>query len=117
MALLATEFSVIGTVTDGEQLVEAEAALQPDVLVVDISMPRLSGLEATLRIRSRGSRVPVVCLTAHTTDDVLEAAWDAGAVGYVAKASLAHDLIPAIRAALEGRRFVSMSITMPSPSH
>jgi DNA-binding NarL/FixJ family response regulator len=106
--LLGREFSVIGTVTDGAQLVEAEARLHPDVLVVDISMPGLNGLEATERIRGTGSRAAVVCLTAHAEDDVLEAAWSAGATAYVVKRSLAYDLIPAIHAALAGRRFASV---------
>jgi DNA-binding NarL/FixJ family response regulator len=107
-ALLAHDFRVVGTFTDGEQLVEAEAALEPDVLVVDISMPGMSGLEATERIRLRGSHAAVVCLTAHTEREIVDAALRAGALGYVVKTSLAHDLVPAIRAALEGRSFVSL---------
>lgn len=111
VSMLAAEFSVIGAVTDGEQLVEAEATLHPDVLVVDVSMPKLSGLEATEQIRRRGSHAAVVCLTAHGEDEVLEAALEAGVLGYVNKTCLAHDLVPAIRAALQGRRFVSHSGT------
>ena len=116
VALLDCEFSVIGTVTDGLQLVEAEAMLQPDVLVVDVSMPGMNGLEATLSIRRRGSQAAVVCLTAHEESDVLEAAFEAGAQGYVTKTCLVQDLVPAIRAALEGRRFVSRSIASPDLS-
>ena len=104
---LACEFSVVATVSDGEQLVAAEAELRPDVLVIDICMPGMSGLEATARIRRRGSQVPVVCLTACEEAETMEAAWAAGALGYVIKGSLAADLVPAVRAALEGRRFVS----------
>jgi len=107
--VLAAEFSVIGAVTDGEQLIEAEATLHPDVLVVDVSMPKMSGLEATEYIRRSGSHAAVVCLTAHEEDDVIEAALEAGALGYVNKTCLAHDLVPAVRAALQGRRFVSVS--------
>jgi DNA-binding NarL/FixJ family response regulator len=107
IAIVAAEFSVIGAVRDGEQLLEAEASLLPDVLVVDVSMPVMSGLEATARIRRRGSRAAVVCLTAHHESEVLEAAFEAGALAFVNKTCLAHDLVPAIRAVLEGRRFVS----------
>jgi DNA-binding NarL/FixJ family response regulator len=107
VAILADEFSVVGTVTDGAQLVAAEAALHPDVLVVDIWMPGMSGLEATAQIRDRGSHVPVVCLTGYSVSDMQDAAWDAGATAYVLKTSLARDLLPAVRAALDGRRFVS----------
>jgi DNA-binding NarL/FixJ family response regulator len=104
---LAREFSVVGTVSDGEQLVAAEAALHPDVVVADVCMPRMSGLEAVACIRRRGSHVAVVCLTADAETEMIECAWDAGVLGYVTKASLAVDLVPAVHAALEGRRFVS----------
>ena len=109
-ALLAGEFSVVGTVLDGYALVHAAGALRPDVLVVDISMPRMNGLEAAARIRRGGSTVPVVCLTAHEEPEFLAAALDAGALGYVTKASVAHDLVPAIRAALAGQQFISASM-------
>jgi DNA-binding NarL/FixJ family response regulator len=69
----------------------------------------MSGLEAAGRIRLRGSHVPFVCLTAHAEQDIVDAALEAGALGYVVKACLAHDLVPAIRAALDGRRFVSLT--------
>ena len=109
-ALLAGEFSVVGTVLDGYALVHAAGALRPDVLVVDISMPRMNGLEAAARIRRTGSTVPVVCLTAHEEPEFLAAAVGAGALGYVTKASVAHDLVPAIRAALAGQQFISESM-------
>ena len=117
VSILAGEFSVVGTAKDGPGLVEAEAELTPDVLVIDISMPGMSGLEATSCIRRRGSRAAVVCLTAHQEPEIVEAAWRAGALGYVAKAALARDLVPAVRAALEGRRFLSASAVNPEPSH
>jgi DNA-binding NarL/FixJ family response regulator len=110
---LAHEFSVVATVNDGRQLVDAEAELHPDVLVVDVCMPGMSGLEAAACIRRRGSRVPVVCLTAYEETEMIEAAWEAGILGYVTKASLASDLVPAVRAALEGRRFVSTTSSEP----
>lgn len=104
--MLAEEFSVVASVTDGAQLVAAEAALKPDVLVVDICMPHLTGLEAAAFIRARGSQVPIVCLTS-CGPDLLDAARDAGAIGYVTKATLVEDLLPAVRAALKGQGFVS----------
>jgi DNA-binding NarL/FixJ family response regulator len=104
---LARDFCVVATVCDGEQLVAAEAALHPDVIVVDICMPGMSGLEAAACLRRRGSQVPVVCLTAYEEPEMVEAAWAAGALAYVVKASLAVDLVPAVRAALAGQRFVS----------
>jgi len=107
VAILSNEFTVVGTAHDGIQLLDAEAALHPDVLVVDISMPRMTGLEATAQIRRRGSDVVVVCLTAHEEGELLEAALQVGALGFVTKTCLAYDLVPAIHAALEGRSFVS----------
>jgi len=104
---LAREFCVVAAVGDGEQLVAAEAALEPDVLVIDVCMPRMNGLEAAAVIRRRGSQVPVVYLTACEEAETIEAAWETGALGYVIKGALATDLLPAVRAALEGRRFVS----------
>jgi DNA-binding NarL/FixJ family response regulator len=111
VSILDGEFSVVGRVCNGESLIEREAELEPDVLVVDVCMPGMSGLEAADVIRKRGSRAVVVCLTAHNTWDVIEAAWEAGATAYVAKSAIASDLLPAVRAALEGRRFVSDTIT------
>jgi DNA-binding NarL/FixJ family response regulator len=114
VSILDGEFSVVGTVRDGMALVDAEAELTPDVLVIDISMPGMSGLEAAACIRRRGSHAAVVCLTAHHEPEVIEAAWRAGALGYVSKTSLAHDLLPAVRAVLDGRRFLSESAAHPS---
>lgn len=109
--LLADDFSVIGAVTDGDELVDAAGALRPDVIVLDISMPRVNGLDAAARIASRGALPRIVCLTAHEEPDYLRAAMDAGALAYVTKTRLAADLVPAIRAALEGKRFVSPSMS------
>src|SRR4051794_29169991 len=78
VALLSRDFTIVGTVGDGAQLVAAEADGQADVLVVDICMPHMTGLEAIEAVRSRGSRVPVICLSAHLERDIVEAAWTAG---------------------------------------
>jgi CheY-like chemotaxis protein len=107
--LLSYEFCVVGAVTNGVELVDAATSLHPDVLVADIYMPIMNGLEAAVHIRRRGSQVPIVYMTAHHEREVLDAARETGALGYVTKPRLAHDLVPAIRAALEGRPFVSCS--------
>ena len=109
-ALLASEFTVVGAVGDGETLLDAEADLRPDVLVIDITMPGISGLEAAALVRRRGSQVPIVFLSVHEEPEFVVAARQAGALGYVSKVRLASDLIPAVRAALDGRRFVSASV-------
>ena len=109
-ALVSGEFTVVAAVNDGGEAVSAAARLQPDVLVLDISMPDVNGLEAAVRAKEAGSTAAVVFLTVHHEPEFLEAAWAAGALGYVRKSHLASDLIPAIRAAVDGRRFVSASL-------
>lgn len=107
VSLLESEFSVVGAVTSGMQLVAAADAIQADVLVIDVSMPDMTGLEALDAIRARGSQVPAVFLTAWNEAEIIEAAWDSGALGFVIKTSVATDLVNAIRTALDGRRFLS----------
>ena len=104
---LDDNFEVIDAVTDGQQAVDAVCLLSPDVLVIDISMPVLNGLEAAKRLQSLNCPTKIVVLTVHADRDFVEAALAAGASGYVLKAFLTKDLVPAIYAALEGRTFVS----------
>jgi two-component system, response regulator PdtaR len=111
--LLSREFCVVGAVTNGAELVDAVTSLQPDVLVTDIYMPVMNGLEAAVQLRGDGSQVAIVYMTAHHERELLEAARLTGALGYVTKPSLARDLAPAIRAALAGRQFVSDSALTP----
>ena len=117
VSILHDEYDIVGTVTDGAALVKAEADLSPDVVVIDISMPGMSGLEAASCIRRRGSRAAVVCLTAHQEPEIVEAALRTGVLGYVTKTSLAQDLLPAVRSALDGRRFISSEAAGPVPRH
>ena len=113
VSILHDEYEIVGTVTDGTALVKAEADLSPDVVVIDISMPGMSGLEAASCIRRRGSHAAVVCLTAHQEPEIVEAALRSGVLGYVTKTSLAQDLLPAVRSVLGGRRFVSAEAAGP----
>lgn len=117
VTMLSRDFRVVGAVSDGAQLVEAEAALHPDVLVVDVCMPVMTGLEAAACIRQRGSQVPFVCLTAYGEADVVEASVHAGALGFVHKPRLVQDLVPAVRAALEGRSYISELQAESTPNH
>ena len=86
----------------------AAATLQPDVIVLDISMPGMSGLEVAARLRSAESRAAIVFLTVHNDFEVVDAALAAGASGYVIKSRLASDLVLAVRAARARRTFVSL---------
>jgi DNA-binding NarL/FixJ family response regulator len=99
--------AVIGSVKDGRAALVAAEALQPDVIVVDISMPGMNGLELAHHLREAGSKAAIVILTIHEEMDLVAAAQAAGAIGYVVKRRLAADLAPAVCAAREGRLFVS----------
>lgn len=108
--LLGEDFDVVGTVNNGRDAVSAALRLNPDVLVIDISMPILNGLQAAQQLRSAKQPTKIVFLTVHTDRDFVAAALSAGATGYVTKSDVATDLVPAISEALEGRIFVSKSI-------
>lgn len=111
--ILEPEFQVIGTVHDGQALLEAADALRPDVLIIDISMGMLNGLEAA-RILTRSECKPkIVFLTVHQDQEFVEEAFSVGALGYVVKPRLGTDLLPAVREALVGRAFVSPHLGSP----
>ncbi len=107
VCLLEPEFEVVGTVGDGQTLLDETARQEPDLLVLDISMPVLNGIEATRRLKAVGSRAKIVFLTVHEDPDYVCAALAAGAHGYVVKSRLACDLPLALREVLAGRSFVS----------
>jgi DNA-binding NarL/FixJ family response regulator len=109
--LLGDEFEIVGTANNGRDAVVGALRLNPDVLIIDISMPILNGLQAVLQLRTAKQQTKVVFLTIHKAQDFVNAALSAGASGYVTKADVATDLVPAIHEALAGRVFVSSSIT------
>lgn len=106
-ALLESEFDVVGLVGDGHELVEAACAYRPDVVVADVTMPSLNGIEAVARLRERGVTARVVVLTQHRDVAYARLALAAGAVGYVLKLAAASELVAAVRAAVEGRTYVT----------
>jgi DNA-binding NarL/FixJ family response regulator len=106
-SLLDNEFEVLDLVGDGLSLLDAAARLQPDVCLLDISMPILNGIETAEQLKQRGSAAKIVFLTIHEDQDFLEAALKAGASAYVLKRRMALDLRPAIVEALAGRTFIS----------
>ena len=109
--LLEPEFEVIGKVRDGEALFEEAMRLKPDVIVSDISMPVLNGIEAAERLKESGCNSRIVFLTVHSDPDFVRRCLSAGAFGYVAKSRIANDLALAIREALAGNIFVSRHLT------
>ena len=105
--LLESEFEVVKTVRDGQALVDEATRLDPDVLIVDISMPVLNGIEAVQQLHSAGSRAKIVFLTVHEDAHYVRAALAAGGRGYVLKSRLGIDLLPAIKEVLAGQIFIS----------
>lgn len=106
-AALTPGCTVVGAVKDGRQALEAARTLHPDVIVLDISMPGMTGLEVASCLRAEGSTTAVVFLTVHDDEDFVLAAKNAGGIGYVVKLRLAADLLHAVEEARAGRSFVS----------
>jgi len=112
--LLAREHDVVAAVADGLSVVADAGRLQPDLLVLDIAMPGLSGIAAAKQLKARGSTAKVVFVTMHHDRELVEASLTLGPVGFVAKDRLMLDLLPAIREVLAGTSFVSpMSAVQP----
>ena len=98
---------VIAEAADGLDAVDKAADLQPDLVVLDIGLPRLNGIEAAQRIKDASPKSKVLFLTENYSSDVAEAALDTGASGYVVKSAFSRELIPAVEAVLAGRQFLS----------
>lgn len=113
VALLKREadLQVLAWVSDGEQLLERVESLGPDVAVLDVEMPRMTGIEAVRQLRDRGLRTAAVLLSVHQETGFVKAALDAGASGYVLKAAGAEELLTAIRVAAAGDTYLSPRIT------
>ncbi len=106
-SLLTPEFDLVGVVEDGRELVEAAGRLRPDVIVADVTMPHLNGIDAMAQLRQGGDRVPVVFLTMHRDATFARRALEAGASGFVLKHSAPAELVTAIRAALAGKTYLT----------
>jgi len=108
--LLESEFELVGFVEDGRALLDAARDLKPDVIVSDISMPELNGVEALEEMKKENPDVRVVFLTMHHNIAYARRALDAGALGYVLKHSASEELILAVRSAAIGRTFIAPAI-------
>lgn len=111
---LRPHFDVVRMVDNGQAMLEEATRLEPDVVVLDISMPVLNGLEAARKLKAAGSRAKIVFLTVHADRDYIHAALGAGAVGYVLKSELASDLLPCLRQADVASPFVSPALAWGS---
>ncbi len=120
--LLEPEFEVVGCVADGAQLMDEAQRLTPDVIVSDVSMPRLGGLEAARRLRDCLPATQIVFLTVSEDAHLAAEAFRIGASAWVLKASTATELVEAVHAALDGRRFLTPLVAggdidaLPPPS-
>lgn len=108
--LLAPHFQVVGEASNGIQAVELALRLRPDIVLLDVAMPRLSGIEVARHLADAHAPSAVVFLSVVEDPEIVTAALDAGGRAYIAKARLAADLEPAVRAALAGTRFISAGI-------
>lgn len=109
--LLEPSCEVVGRVTDGRALLAAVERLRPDLVVTDISMPDLDGLEATRRLRAAHPGLRILILSIHTEHSWVNATFEAGASGYLTKTSAPEEIERAVHEVLEGRFFVSSAVT------
>jgi DNA-binding NarL/FixJ family response regulator len=113
-SLLSGEFELAGSAANGRELIEQARALDPDIIVADISMPLLNGIDAIRQLRESGARAKVVFLTMHPDPSYLLRAIQAGAQGYVLKHSASEELVEAIRHALVGKLYISPGLRTPA---
>ena len=106
-ALLRESFDVVDTVADGRAALEATLKLEPDLVVLDISMPLMSGIEVAEELTRLGNKAKIVFLTVHEDQDILNTCRAAGGLGYVIKVFMDTDLVPAMNEALAGQTFTS----------
>jgi len=105
-----SSLSVISEIMDGEEAVKAALASRPDVILMDISLPSISGIQAAKRIRAVWPQARIIFLSQHDSLPIVRDALSMGAEGYVVKSDAGHDLLQAIREAREGRRYVSRTL-------
>jgi DNA-binding NarL/FixJ family response regulator len=109
--LLEPEFELVGSVEDGQALLAAAKTLKPDVILLDISMPVLNGIDAARQLRKLLPSARLIFLTMHSDPDYVTEAFRAGAMGYLLKRAAASELLTAIRAVLKGNHYVSPLVT------
>jgi DNA-binding NarL/FixJ family response regulator len=108
--LLADDFDLLGVVEDGRALITAAKKLRPDVVVADITMPQLNGFDALAQLKKDNADIKVVFLTMHQDPAYARRAFEAGALGFVAKHSAPAELVMAIHAALKGQTFITPAL-------
>jgi DNA-binding NarL/FixJ family response regulator len=108
--LLKPKYAVVGTVEDGKALVEAALRLRPDLIILDITMPILNGIDAAREIRRHLPQVKLLFVTMHTSPTYLQAALEAGANGYAVKSSGRSEILAAVETVLDGSRYITPGV-------
>lgn len=109
-SILSPEFDLVGIVEDGRQLVEVARRLDPDIIIADVSMPHLNGLDAVQQLKKEGSRARVVFLTMHKDTTYAARAMEIGAMGFVLKHCASSELLEAIRTVLSGQVYLTPEV-------
>jgi DNA-binding NarL/FixJ family response regulator len=105
-----SDLQIVGEATDGEEAVQKAKDLQPDLILLDIGLPTLNGIEAAQRMRQVAPESKIIFVTQESSTDVVQKALDSGAQGYVVKTKAATELLAAAEAVLEGKRFLSSGL-------
>ena len=105
--MLKDNFDIVASVGNGQEALLATLAIKPDLLISDICMPIIDGIQLACKLRNSGCDTKIIILTVHNDADFAEAAFSSGALGYVLKPNIETDLKPAIHKVLEGRQFTS----------
>lgn len=116
-AAIWDEFQIVGMAANGREVLKLVPILHPEILVLDIVMPVVNGIEAALRLKASGSPSKIVFVSVYEDHDFVDAAFAAGAKAYVLKSHLSDDLVPAIESVLKGRSFVSACIQSETHHH
>ena len=110
-AVLAPHYEIAGTMSDGRALVEAALRLKPDLIVVDITMPQLNGIDAAIQIKTSLPGIKLLFVSMHSSSVYVRAALDAGGNGYVLKSAVLEELLDAVQSVLRGRVYVSRGLS------
>lgn len=108
--LLASDFEVVAKVGNGQAMFEAAMRLQPDIIISDVSMPILNGMDAADLLKESGCKARIIFMSVHVDSEFIRKCFFTGAFGYVVKSRITTELVPAIHEALGGRIFVSQYI-------
>jgi DNA-binding NarL/FixJ family response regulator len=109
-ALLANDFQIVATANNGRDVIVAARNFKPDVVILDVSMPRLNGIDAAREIRKNDPKIKIVFLTMHNEPAYVHQAFDAGASGFLLKHSASVDLLPALQRVLSGSSYLSPEV-------